>query len=82
MSVKVEIFDNERTLRKVKRHSVLATLEVDVPDATLNEAAQLHHITRLKNHTDMIPKSEPNTIDQAFIGRASNWYHLKIFEPC
>jgi len=75
----VEIFDNERTLRKVKRHSEVATLEVDVPDASMNETSQLHHITGLKNHTDLIPKSEPNTINQVFIGQASNWdpYSMK-----
>lgn len=73
MSVKVEIFDNERTLRKIKRHSEVATLEIDVPDSSMNETSQLHHITGLKNHTDLIPKSEPNTINQVFIGQASNW---------
>ncbi|KMZ59696.1 Protein ECERIFERUM 7 [Zostera marina] len=75
----VEIFDNERTLRKIKRHSEVATLEIDVPDSSMNETSQLHHITGLKNHTDLIPKSEPNTISQVFIGQASNWdpYSMK-----
>lgn len=87
MPMKVDLFDSERTLRKVKRHSSVPVLEVDAKEVNMIDSAgevSSHNVMAVKDEPDKIHVAEPDSSKQkgidgssqnvkALIGGASDW---------